>query len=154
MTTCRDIMTADPLCHESSVSVGLVAKTMKENDIGPVPIVDSQNHLIGIVTDRDLTVRVLATDRDGRATKVKDVMTSNPVACCEDDNIEYALKIMEQCQVRRIPVVDIENRLQGIISQADIATRLKIPSQTAEVVEEVSRTVVEHDEVHGRYKEI
>lgn len=148
MTICKEIMTANPRCHEPMAPVGLVAKTMMENNIGPIPIVDDKWHLLGIVTDRDLAMRVLADGRDGIFTKVKEVMTENPVCCYEDDRIEHVLKVMEECQIRRIPVVDKDDKLVGIISQADIATRLNNPSQIAEMVESVSQPTDENIAPH------
>jgi CBS domain-containing protein len=95
--------------------------------------------LLGIVTDRDLVLKVLAEGSDPRSTQIDGVMTTDVVACNPEDACDKALDLMEQHQVRRIPIVDKDNRLVGIISQADIATRLDEPAKTAEVVEEISR---------------
>ena len=141
MTTCAEIMTPEPKCHEPNETVDVVANTMKENDIGPIPIIDSSDskRLVGIVTDRDLAMRVVAEDKDAKTTKVKDVMTTDPMCCRPQDSIEKAMEMMEKSQIRRIPIVDDNQCLVGIISQADIATRLHDPNQTAEVVEEISK---------------
>jgi CBS domain-containing protein len=113
---------------------------MKDKDIGPVPIVQDRDgtQLVGIVTDRDLALKVVAEGLDPMTTRVSDVMTSDIVTCREDDNIEKALDAMSRHQLRRIPVVDKENRLVGIIAQADVATRMNEPEKTAEVVKEIS----------------
>lgn len=134
-------MTEQVKCLEPTATVDVAAKTMKDNNIGPVPIVDSVNdmHVVGIVTDRDLAIKVLASDMDARATRVEDVMTADPITCHSQDDVEEALRLMEECRVRRIPVVDENERLVGIIAQADIATRLGEASKTAEVVEEISK---------------
>lgn len=140
MTICAEIMTPNPKCHLPSASVELVAKTMRDNNIGPVLIVDGieSMRLIGIVTDRDIVTKVIAEDRDPRVTMVQEIMTDLPICCRPDDQIEQATRLMEECQVRRIPIVDNEKRLLGIIAQADIATRLNNPSETAQVVERIS----------------
>lgn len=141
MAICAEIMTKRPKFHEPDTTVDIVAQTMKDSNIGPVPIVDAADtmHLVGIVTDRDLTVKVVASDKRAKDTHVKDVMTVEPITCHPDDSVERALQLMEECQVRRIPVIDEEKRLVGIIAQADIATRLKEADKTAEVVEEISK---------------
>jgi CBS domain-containing protein len=141
MTTCAEIMTKNPECHLPSAAIDLVARTMAEKDIGPIPIVEDMGSrkLLGIVTDRDITIKAVAKDLDSRRTQARDIMTPKPVTCRPEDDIEDAIKVMEKCQIRRIPVVDDESRLVGIIAQADIATRLKDGAQTAEVVECISK---------------
>lgn len=106
-----------------------------------MPVVESQNskRLTGIVTDRDLALKVVASGRDSRSTKIEDVMTRNPMACHADDDLQMALNAMAEYQIRRIPVVDQDNVIVGIIAQADVATRAENPSQTAQVVEEISK---------------
>lgn len=141
MTTCAEIMTGNPVFHEPFATVEEVAKTMRDYNIGPVPIVDGANtmHIVGIVTDRDLVVKALASDMDISRTPIQQVMTTKPITCKVDDDIERALDLMEKCQIRRLPIVDNEQRLVGIIAQADIACRLNEPDQTAEFVEQVSK---------------
>jgi CBS domain-containing protein len=105
-----------------------------------VPVVqDHENrHLIGMVTDRDLAVRVIAEGRDPDRTAVRDVMSMHPVACQASDVYQQALQAMGEHQLRRIPVVDADGRLAGIIAQADVATRLAQPSTTGAIVEAIS----------------
>ncbi len=140
MTKCSDVMTRNPVCAQSSDTVAQVARLMKEKDIGPVPIVGNNNskNLIGIVTDRDLAIHVVAEGRDPQTTLVRDVMTTDVVTCRDDDDIQTALDAMSTNQLRRIPVVDDGNNLLGIIAQADIATRMNEPEKTAEVVKDIS----------------
>jgi CBS domain-containing protein len=95
--------------------------------------------LVGIVTDRDLALKVVGEGRDPKTTKVDDVMTRKLVTCHADDNVENAMKAMAQYQLRRIPVVDENMKLVGIISQADVATRVDEPERTAEVVRDISQ---------------
>ena len=115
---------------------------MKDEDVGPVPVVADQQtkRLLGIVTDRDLAVKVVAEARQIAAVTVEEVMTRNPVTCHADDDLQKAIDTMEKHQIRRIPVVDDDNRIIGIIAQADIATRAHEPETTAEVVEEISKS--------------
>src|SRR5512138_473396 len=124
MTTCRDVMTKSPVCGYPDDKVAHVARLMKSEDIGPVPIVqyDTSMKLLGIVTDRDLAIKVVAEERDPGTTRVKDVMTTDVITCRESDDIETALDAMSKNQLRRIPVLHDGNMLVGIIAQADVAT--------------------------------
>jgi CBS domain-containing protein len=133
-------MTRNPVSARPDDTVASVARLMKENDIGPVPIVSDNNSksLVGIVTDRDLAIKIVAAGRDPQSTPVSEVMTTNVVTCRDDDDIETALDAMSTQQLRRIPVVDDGNMLLGIIAQADIATRMNSPEKTGEVVKEIS----------------
>ena len=98
---------------------------MKVGNVGSIPVVeDEQNRkLVGIVTDRDLALHIVAEGRDAKSTKVGAVMTANVVTCQADDDLQKALDAMAAHQLRRIPVVDGANKLVGIIAQADVATR-------------------------------
>ena len=137
---CSDVMTRDPVCCEPSDSVKSVAELMKREDIGSIPVVQSRNdhHLVGIVTDRDLVVKVLADGRDVSGATVRDAMTSNPACCREDEDVDRAVAVMEERQVRRVPVIGSNGELCGIIAQADIATRLNRDETTGELVEAIS----------------
>ena len=142
MKKCSDIMTKDLVFSHPTDTVDDVAKLMKKEDIGPVLIVekgDQGKRLVGIVTDRDLAIKVVGEGRDPKKTKVKDVMTTKVVTCRADDDVQNAMNAMAQHQLRRIPVVDEYGTLVGIISQADVATRVDEPEQTAEVVREISQ---------------
>jgi CBS domain-containing protein len=117
-----------------------VARLMKTADIGPVLIVDNETSrtLVGIVTDRDIVVKVVAEGQDVQSTRVGDVMSKKLVTCRAEDDVDVAMNAMAQFQLRRIPVVEDNMRLVGIISQADVATRVDAPEKTAEVVREIS----------------
>ena len=142
MKKCSDIMTEDVVYCLPNDMVAKVAQLMKKEDIGPVPIVDNARARtsVGIVTDRDLALKVVGEGRDPQNTKVEDVMTRKLVTCHADDNVESAMNAMAQYQLRRIPVVGENMRLVGIISQADVATRVNAPERTAEVVKEISQS--------------
>ena len=141
MKKSSDVMTKDLVYCLPDESVANVAQLMKKEDIGPVLIVDNEENktLVGIVTDRDLAIKVVGEGRDPKNTRVEDVMTAKVVTSRAGDSVENAMKAMAQYQLRRIPVVDDRNRLVGIISQADVATRLNEPKKTAEVVKEISK---------------
>lgn len=138
---CRDIMTEDVVVSTPDDTVAEVARLMKTEDIGPVLIVDNQQSktLVGIVTDRDLVLKVIAEGHDPQTKRVGDVMSKKLVTCYADDNVETAMKAMAQYQLRRIPVIGDNMQLVGIISQADVATRVDVPEETAEVVKEISQ---------------
>jgi CBS domain-containing protein len=142
MKKCSDVMTENLVYSSPEDTVSHVAQLMKKEDIGPVLIVDNEDskRLVGIVTDRDLALKVVAEGRDPQTTKVEEVMTRKVITCRADDDVENAMKAMAQYQLRRIPVVDKDDRLVGIISQADVATRVGEPEKTAEVVREISES--------------
>ena len=137
---CREIMTPNPEYVLPSDPVMKAAKLMKSEDVGPIPIVDDKDgkRLAGIVTDRDLAIKVVAEARDAKTTLVKEVMTDDVVTCKENEDVRQALKLMQENKVRRIPVVDGSDHLLGIISQADVATRLGNDRATGQVVEDIS----------------
>jgi CBS domain-containing protein len=141
MTKCSDIMTQDLVVCTPTNTVTEVARLMKTEDIGPVLVVDNEQSktLVGIVTDRDLVLKVIAEGLDPKTTKVSDVMSKKLVTCYTDDDVEQAMNAMAQYQLRRIPVAEENMKLVGIISQADVATRLGEPEKTAEVVKEISQ---------------
>lgn len=138
---CSEVMTKGLSCCLPTDTVFAVAQLMKSEDVGSIPIVSDKqtNKLEGIVTDRDLAIKIVAEGRDPKNTPVQEVMTTNVVTCNADDNIDDALNLMEEHQVRRIPIVDGNGQLAGIIAQADVATRMEEPHKTAEMVEEISR---------------
>ena len=138
--TCSEIMTADPVCCTRDDTVEHAAQMMKDESIGPVPVVESDRskQLIGIVTDRVVVFRVIAGGLDPMKTRVGTVMSQVLVTCKASDDVDTAMELMAEHQLRRIPVVDDESRIVGIIAQGDIATRLEEPVAVAEVVEEIS----------------
>jgi CBS domain-containing protein len=139
-SACREVMTKNPACCVPTDTVDKAAQIMKAEEVGSVPVVEDQqtSRLIGIITDRDLALKVVAEERDPLSTRVEEVMTRNPMTCRPDDKLQRALQLMAENQVRRIPVVDGDGRIIGIIAQADIATRIGEPAQTGEVVREIS----------------
>jgi CBS domain-containing protein len=115
---------------------------MKRENVGPIPVIEDEatRKLIGIVTDRDLALKVVAEGWNPNTTRVESVMTREVVSCLADDPLQKAMDLMAELQLRRIPIVDQENVIIGIISQADIATRQHQPEKTADVVKEISQS--------------
>jgi len=138
MATCREVMTREPVSCQSTDSLVRVAQVMKTEDVGAVPIVDSSKKLVGMVTDRDIVVKAVAEGRECDSATVRDAMSTDVVTCREDEDIDAAVSRMAQRQIRRIPVVDRNGNLCGIIAQADIATRVNRDKTTGELVEAIS----------------
>lgn len=143
--TCSQLMTSDPACCVLDDSVVSAAMLMKIHNIGSVPVISdrTERKVAGIVTDRDLTVRVVAEQRDYYRTKVSEVMSTDLVTCRASDDYDEVIAAMAKRQIRRVPVVDKDGRLAGIISQADVA-RSADPREVAEVVEQISEPASEH----------
>ncbi len=140
MPKCSEVMTREPVCCEPTDTVVQAAMIMKTEDVGSIPVVDSRQDrkLIGIVTDRDLVVNVLAGGMAADRATVRDAMTANPESCRENEDVKKAVELMAERQVRRMPIVDEAGRLCGIIAQADVATRVKRDATTGELVEAIS----------------
>jgi CBS domain-containing protein len=138
---CGEVMTEDPMCCLPNDLVSAAAQAMRREDVGALPVINDEQRqqLIGIVTDRDLAIKVIAESRDPSHTVVQDVMTLTIVVCRECEDLSNAIKAMEEHEIRRIPVIDDDGRLVGIISQADVAIRFYEPRRTAELREEVSQ---------------
>jgi CBS domain-containing protein len=134
-------MTKDLLCCTPGDMAMKAAELMKTGNIGPILVIENEQtrKLVGIVTDRDLALRIVAEGLDARSTKVDAVMTRKVVTCLADDNLQNALEAMAEHQLRRIPVVDNDHKVLGIIAQADVATRVAQPEKTAEVVKKISQ---------------
>lgn len=141
MKKCNEVMTKNPLCCLPEDLVTKAAGLMKSENIGSIPVVENEQtrKLVGIVTDRDLTLKILAEGFDAKSTKVEAVMTRKVVTCHAEDDLQKALDAMSEHQLRRIPVVDGDNKIVGIIAQADVATRVDQPQKTAEMVKEISQ---------------
>jgi CBS domain-containing protein len=138
---CSELMTKDPSCCLPTDTVFDAAQLMKSEDVGPIPIVNDKQtkKLAGIVTDRDLALKVVAEGLDPKQTKIEEVMTTGVQTCGPDDDVSNVIELMEHHHVRRIPIVDDQDCLVGIVAQADIATRIDQADKTHEVVEEISK---------------
>jgi len=142
MKKCNEVMTKNPVCCLPNDTVSKVAQLMKSKDFGSVPIIENEQtkKLIGIVTDRDLALKIVAEGRDPKSTNAEEVMTRKVVTCRGEDDVQKALDAMSDHQLRRIPVVDNDNRIVWIIAQADVATRVDQPAKTAEVFKDISQS--------------
>jgi CBS domain-containing protein len=134
--TVRDAMTPAPSSIESGESAIEAARMMMAEDVGSLPVVHD-GELVGMVTDRDLVVHLMAKDLDPNKVAVSEVCSEDPVVATPDEPLEAALARMAAQQVRRLPVVT-DGRLVGILAQADVA-RTAAPSSTGQMVEEISR---------------
>jgi CBS domain-containing protein len=142
MKKCSEVMTKNPVCCLPDDMVIKAAELMKSSNIGSIPVIENEQtkKLVGIVTDRDLTLKIVAKGLDAKSTKVESVMTRKVVTCRAEDDLQKALDAMAEHQLRRIPVVDNDNKILGIIAQADVATRVNQPEKTAAMVKEISQS--------------
>jgi CBS domain-containing protein len=133
----REAMSTKPCSIDVGKSVAYAAKMMRDEDVGLAPIVEG-NRLVGTLTDRDIAIRVVAEGRDAETTKVEDVASKDLVTVDPQQDLDEALRLMARHQVRRLPVVEEDGRLVGVLAQADIA-REASDEKTGEVVEEISK---------------
>jgi len=133
----KEVMTSNPVTVEASTPVVEAARIMKEKDTGIVPLVEN-GRLLGTVTDRDIAVRVIAEGRDPQSTTLREIASTDIVTVDPQQNLDEALRMMAQHQVRRLPVVEEDGRLVGIVSQADVAREAN-DEKTGELVEEISQ---------------
>src|SRR5579885_2894370 len=138
--TCRDLMTPNPACCMPRDTVVTAAMLMKNNDVGSVPVILDRDSMrvVGMITDRDIAMRVVADQRDYYNTHVEDVMSKDVVTCSADDDYDEVIEAMKQHQIRRIPVVDSNKRLCGIIAIADVAREAPEEEEVGDVVHRVS----------------
>ena len=136
----KEVMSVNPACCTADDSAQNVAKMMCDLNVGSIPVVaDHQSRsLIGMITDRDLCCRVLAHGLDGKSTPIQEFITYNPAICRDGENVENCERLMQEHQVRRIPVVDKENQVIGIVGQADLALKDK-PERVHKTVAEISK---------------
>ncbi|MCD9186223.1 MAG: CBS domain-containing protein [Pyrinomonadaceae bacterium] len=133
---CREIMTRNVKTANRETSLRDVAVLMREGDMGAVPVIEN-GKLVGIVTDRDIVVRAVAEGKDF-STVVGEVMTTEIFASKENDFVFEAIRLMGDKQVRRIPVINDESELVGIIAMADVALETEDEREIAETLEEIS----------------
>lgn len=140
----RDLMTADPVCCTPQDAVTDVARMMTSANCGAIPVVETQEnrHLCGIITDRDLVVRIMGQGLEAAGSKVQQAMSTNLVCIGPDSSVEECVQLMAENQVRRIPVVDRDGRVIGIVAQADLARasarQQDLEEDLADMIEEVS----------------
>ena len=133
----RDVMTPEPICCIPTDSAQSVARTLCEQNVGSMPVVadhDSRK-LIGMITDRDLCCTVIAESLDPKSTSIDGLFSDQPVSCREGVNVNECERLMQEHQIRRVPIVDGNDRVIGIVAQADLAL--------LEDAEKVKKTVAE-----------
>lgn len=138
MADVRSMMTASPRTVEAGTTVAEVAQLMRSDDVGAIPIVEGER-LTSVVTDRDIVLRVVAEGRDPQATTASEIASGELVTVDPQQPLEEAARLMGQHQVRRLPVVEEDGRLVGMLSQGDVATEGARDQQTGQMVEEISR---------------
>ena len=136
MTVARDLMTPDPQCVKEDQTLVEAARLLRDLDVGAMPICGNDDRLKGMLTDRDIVVKCIAEGGDPTTTTAGSLAEGAPLTIGADVDIREALEVMQDQQVRRLPVIE-EHRLVGIISQADIARELSAV-QTGETVAEIS----------------
>jgi CBS domain-containing protein len=136
----QDVMTRDPRTVTPETSARDAARLMKDEDVGIIPVVEGDScRLVGVVTDRDLAVRLIAEGRDGE-TRVRDVMSGGKIATCTpDQDLNAAMDTMASEQLRRIPIVDERGSLVGIVAQADVVLKARNDRKAEETVERISQ---------------
>ena len=140
MSQVKEIMTENPACCTPDTPVREVARMMVEHDCGEIPVVQDQQSRkpVGVVTDRDICCRVVAEGKDPKETTADDCMTTPCVTVSADADVDECCRVMEEKQIRRVPVVDESGRCCGIVAQADLATK-RSGERAAGVVEQVSQ---------------
>jgi CBS domain-containing protein len=133
----REVMTQNPRTCDADGTVIEAARLMKQEDIGLVPIVQN-DELVGTLTDRDIVLRVVAEGRDPQSTKIRDIASGDLVTLDPEQDLDEALRLMARHQVRRLPVVEEDGKIVGIVAQADVA-REGDEERVGETVEQISR---------------
>jgi CBS domain-containing protein len=132
----KDAMTSNPCSIDAGKPVSYAAKMMRDEDVGLAPIVEG-DRLVGTLTDRDIATRVVAEGRDPESTTAGEVASRDVVTITPEQDLQVALRLMAQHQVRRLPVVEDSGRLIGVVAQADVAEHAEA-SQTGRMVEKIS----------------
>jgi CBS domain-containing protein len=142
MKKSNEVMTKKTVCCLPDDLAVDAAQLMKNEHVGSIPVIEDQQtrKLVGIVTDRDLAIRIVSEGLDAKSTKVESIMTRNVVTCKAEDDLQTVVDAMSKHQLRRIPVVDDDNKILGIIAQADVAIHFDHPKKTAAMVKEISHT--------------
>ena len=133
----KEIMTHNIEVVSPGDTLEQAARKMEELNVGPMPVCEG-NRVVGLLTDRDITVRAVAAGCDPKTTLVADVMTPDIISCYEDQDVREAARLMKEKQIRRLPVMSRANQLVGIVSLGDLATEAGDPGQPGEVLKDVS----------------
>jgi CBS domain-containing protein len=134
----REVMTDRPRCVSPETPISDAARLMRSEDVGLLPILEGEK-VTGVVTDRDIVIQAVAEEKDPRGMPVREVASRELVTIGPDEDLSEALRLMASYQVRRLPVVDEDSRLVGVLSQADVAREAK-EKDVGQMVEEISQT--------------
>jgi CBS domain-containing protein len=133
----QDAMTSDPCTIDAEQTVAYAAKMMRDEDVGIAPVVEGER-LVGTLTDRDIAVRVVAEGKDPQTLKARDVASTSLITVAPEQDLDEALRLMADHQIRRLPVVEGDGRVVGMLAQADVAEEAK-PKKVGELIEEISK---------------
>jgi len=134
----KDAMTSNPCTIDADQTVAYAAKMMRDEDVGIAPVVEGER-LVGTLTDRDIAVRVVAEGKDPQTLKARDVASTSVITVAPQQDLDEALRLMANHQIRRLPVVEGDGRVVGVLAQADVAEEAK-PKKVGELVEEISKS--------------
>ena len=137
----QDIMAKNPRCVTPRTTVQEAARFMKSEDVGALPVVsdDGSRKLVGMITDRDITIRVVAEGRNAERSLVEEVMSKNSLATARtSDSVEDVMKVMGREQVRRIPIVNESDEVVGVVSQADVVRKADSDVRAERTIEKIS----------------
>jgi CBS domain-containing protein len=140
----REVMTQGPEIISSNATAVEAAAKMKELDVGSLPVCDGER-LQGLLTDRDIAVRLVAAELDASTTKVREIMTPDVMYCFDDQTLEEAAAIMEAHQIRRLPIMNRDKRLIGMLSLGDLAVRTE-GTEDGELADEALKDISEPSE--------
>jgi len=135
----KDVMTKGAECVRPDDTLQEAARKMKTLDIGPLPVCGDNDRLAGMLTDRDIVVRAVAEGRDVRTAKVRDAMSEGISYCFEDDDVTEAARQMRDKQIRRLAVLNRDQRLTGIVSLGDLAVETGDKALSGETLQQVSQ---------------
>lgn len=137
MQQLKDLMSHDVKVIKADMTIGEAARTMRDGDFGMMPV-EENDRMIGTISDRDIAIRAIAEGKDA-STKVRDVMSDGIAWAFEDESVEQAAKIMSERQVRRLPVVNRDKRLVGIVALGDFAVESSELRPAAQALSEISK---------------
>ena len=146
----REAMTSNPVCCLPSDTAQKVAQVLRDNNVGSVPVVSDQQSrkLIGMITDRDICCSIVAAGLDTKSVTIEEFVHANPVTCRDGENLDKCERAMQENQIRRIPVVDGNGAVIGIVSQADLALKDN-PDNVSKTVSAISKPEPEKGSIAG-----
>jgi CBS domain-containing protein len=139
----KDIMTADPVSIRPEATLQEAARRMRDLDVGPLPVIGDDQRLVGIITDRDITVRAIADGKDPMTT-VREAMTGEVIYGFEDQDVHEAARTMQERQIRRLLVLNRDKRLVGIVSLGDLAVKTGDRQKAGELLQNIAEPAIPH----------